>query len=490
MNKTKITLLFTCIPLFFICLIYLTNKKEGERYDLRDKGLSSAARQQAWGTCWAHGTIAAMESNLLLNKNWSKVENREVDLSEYHMDKYNGFNRSGEAGDYQSGWYSGQNSKFKGSNIDDLKQGLVVHLGGDYRMAAAHLSNSLGAVQEYKTPKINSNNKSHDEFGNNTKEGILFSNNYNYYFPKHIEWLTLEGSKELKRQKIKDAIKKYGAVASAQHIQDKPLSTAKDGLEIHMSKKNENLDHALVLIGWNDDISFDGRQGAWIAKDSDHKNELTGKYIGHFYIMYDDFYAASDTYMGGVSFRDVTLRKASTKIYSHSLHGWRYTTDENFYEVANIYTSKRSEELEAVGIYTIKENSNYIVNIYKGNEIIHSQTGNEVNPGFHYIELSQIIKLKKGDEFKVSLQYENAGYAYDASFAMEVLLGKLPKWGEPVIIHSKASKGESFYRESKGGSWKEFSHYKSKTNKQKSIDHAMNNNTANFSLNAYTVLRK
>jgi len=458
------------------------------QFDLRDHKQSTSAKKQSWGTCWAHGTFAAMESSMIKTKIWEiSGEVGEPDLSEYHLDKFNGFNRNGEKGDLQKGWYSGQDSSFEGSNLDNLNNGLVVHLGGDYRMAAAYLSNTLGAVQEKKTPTISHLNNDHDKFGNNKNSGVLFENEYQYYFPTHVEWLSLEGSKLEKRKKIKQAIKLYGAVASTQFKDDAPVAIASDGLEIHYGEKEYKLNHSIALIGWNDDIEWKDKKGAWLVKDSDHKNEKTNEHLGHFYIMYDDYYTASDKFMGGVIFRDVKLREKGTQIYSHSLHGWRYTTDENFHEVANKFKSTRNEKLHAVGIYTVKEDSNFMIHIYKNGKKILSQWEKESRPGFHYINLKRQVSLKDNDEFMVSLEYKTNGYAYDATFSMDVLMGKLPKWGDPVLVKSKAKKGESVYRKLARSSWSDFSDYSSKKNKQKNLKKELQVGSSNFSINAYTI---
>lgn len=450
----RIILIIYCIGLFSC-----TKKSPlPSRYDSREFGHVSSFKEQAWGTCWSFATMSTIESNLLKNGEWNNSnEQGEVDLSEYHLDKYNGFNRNGRKGDRQSGWYSGQGENFVGSNSDSPNDGLVVHLGGDYQVASAYLLRSGGAVQERLTPPIESSgNYSH--FGDTPRTGILFRNNYKYFFPKSIAWLSFDGSIEEKRNKIKKAIIKYGAVASSQNMRDEPLSIAPDGLEIHMNINNKELNHAISLIGWDDDIHYKDHRGAWIVKDSDHKNEETGKHIGVFYIMYDDLHVAKDKMMGGVAFYD-TSALVFDDVYTHSLHGWRYTTDKNIDYIKNVFKAKSNGSIRKLGYVSIghKTITDFEV-IINGKSIVKFNALKE-ETGVYTIDLNQEVLIKKNDLIEIIQRSSSNQFGFEGSFMMKVLLGKLPKWGEPVSVSSKAEAGQAYYRLKNDSKEKDFIKY-------------------------------
>jgi C1A family cysteine protease len=484
---TKLLSLSLILLLFNSCNSEKTTKYPSV-YELHTVEAVSSFKEQAWGCCWSFSVMSSLESNLMKSKTWQESgESGEPDLSEYHMDKFNGFNRDGRKGDRQSGWYSGQGSSFKGSNTDDLSSGVVVHLGGDFRMATAYLSNHGGAVQE-RLSNTKIDNKSFKSFGNTPMDGVLYENGYTYYLPRHIEWLTLTGSEFEKRDRVKGAIMKYGAVASAQHMNNTPLSKWKDGREIHINTKSSRLNHAVSIIGWNDDVEFEYHKGAWLVKDSDHKDEKTGKHIGEFYIMYDDIHVSKDPFMGGVSFRDIAFYKTRPNSYFHSLHGWRYETLANIEEVKVNFIANGNERIKDVGVYSTEENVSIEFDIFVNGKKVYSKSELFKLPGFHMISLDSNIDLKKGDNLSIRQRNSNKSYAYDASFLMEVLLsGKLPKWGDPVSVNSKSSANETFYKTEDSNVFKDFMNYTNTRDSKGVYKHAKSNNTSSIALNLYTV---
>ena len=388
-------------------------------FDLRtslSENYVSSVKTQINGTCWCFGACSAIESNLMMTGIWDAVgETGEPNLSEYHLDWWNGFNQ----------FYNG--------DIDPpTGDGLQLHLRGDYLITAAYMTRGEGVVRDIDVPSI-------------YVEPERFSDSYHYFYARDIEFYTMDdqlNGLDLIKQKIKE----NGAMATS-------LTYTYDFMSIddyfHYQPLSDPIfyTHAVSIVGWDDNKTSTYHTppapGAWLCKNefgTDWGND------GYFWVSYFDKFVAREPEGGAVSFQNVEPKKYDN-IYYHDYHGWSDTMTETN-EAFNAFTSLKEEDLVAVSFYTAKDNVDFTIIVYDDfdgvdlQSILSTTSGHIDYKGFHTIDLPSIVTIPPSDDFYIYLFLSSGGQPYDQS-------SYIPSaW---LTYQSSASPGESFYMS--GSSW-------------------------------------
>ncbi|MFC1782321.1 lectin like domain-containing protein [Planctomycetota bacterium] len=428
-------------------------------YDLRDYDRVTPVKKQLSGTCWAHATLAAIESNLLTTGAWTGAgESGQPNLAEYHLDWWNGFNQFNN-----------------NDHIPYWGNGLEVHYGGDYRVSTAYMARGEGVIF---SPKANTDNYYDETWFDNLPE--KYDPNYHFYYARDVEWLVAEPNLS-NIAAIKNKIMSEGGVATCYCSYDGFIWET----NIHYQPPSDpNLpNHAVVIVGWdNSKITQAPAPGAWLIKNSWGDEGPYAGDQGYYWISYYDKWCCQHPEMGAVCYRNVEPL-AYDLVYYHDYHGWR-DTKTDITEAFNAFTGGGNQLLKAVSFYTADDDVSFTLKIYdrfEGGDLLDeltSQSGTIENTGFHTIELNSPVELTRLDDFYVYVYLSHGGHAFDRTSQIPILLGEEDE--ELPVVESSAQPGESYYYN--GSSWEDLYDFDFDDPVWGTWDH-----TANFCIKALVV---
>ncbi|UCE07023.1 MAG: surface layer protein B [bacterium] len=337
-------------------------------YDLRTKNKLPPVRDQgACGSCWAFATFAAMESSLL--------PSQKKDFSEQHLIDKNGF---------------------KGGPCK----------GGSINKAVSYLVRWSGPLGEKDVPYEYDSHMDSPEPINHVQNVI--------YIPPR------SGPKDNK--KIKEAVKKYGAVYTTMYYD--PDNQYYD--PAHYSYYNPSVEegsHAVAIVGWKD--KFDKNKfseippgnGAFIARNSwgPHWGEE-----GYFYVSYHDPYFASGSL--NAAFKKPEAISNYKEIYEYDPSGCTimlgYPPLEKAW-FANIFKAKSDKGIKAVSFYAFGAPNKYKVYVYtnvdanapRSGTLARKKSGKLTSMGYYTIRFNK-VPLKQDERFSVVVELETKGWQY------------------------------------------------------------------------------
>ncbi|WP_407413824.1 C1 family peptidase [Methanobrevibacter sp.] len=328
------------------------------RFDLNEWGFVTPIKNQGEdSSCWAFGTVGALESALL------KATGIEYDFSENNL----------------------QNSLLRYSKYGNR----ITREGGNNNMAVLYALNWFGMVP--------TENDTYDEYG----KIPTFTTPGNI----HVQDVVIipKRANLTDNNVVKRALIDYGGLSAEMKAFGKaPYYNTKTSAQYYNDESDVKVNHIVTLVGWDDNYSKNNflitppGDGAWIIKNSYGPDFGDG---GFNYVSYYDVSLLSHEIVGYIFEND----EPYDGNYQYDLGG-----EIAFYNkgqlniMKNTYSALEDTYISAFGSWFEKDKP-FTYEIYVNDKLRLSGSGKSSFEGYHTVLLPEYISIDKGDEFHIIL---------------------------------------------------------------------------------------
>ena len=362
-----------------------------ETYSLRAEGLLPSVRSQGqYGTCWAFANIGAAESNLLKK---GLADRNGLDLSELQYIYYTYNTAVDPLGN------------MNGDSTELIDEPDTFAAGGNSGFATNATVRWTGLADEDLLPY----SEKHD-FLNGYRLADEYAQDFDKYHAEGFRAVNIHANPDL----VKQCILEMGGMACSYMAEDKYFSA--DGVSYYYSDETDNSNHAVMIVGWDDNYSrtkfrtAPEHDGAWLIRNSWGTWNHDG---GYFYMSYEDKSLKDSVYA-------YEMATADNFDYNYQYDGGQSSGTIKTDGMVNVFKAQSDEVLKAVSAVFMGDTFvDYTVDIYlnptgtdflnTGKAVAAAHTeGTTSYAGMYTVRLNAPVSLKKGQKFAVAIRAKNA----------------------------------------------------------------------------------